>query len=125
MRKLFLILTMSLLLIGLTGCTEDLAGQAYASQATSGGGKLQIGDTQIYDNEINRMPDAVNKFIHIGYRDTEIVTLVPNGGKVGIGTANPSDRLSINGKASASSFCLKGKCIDSWEQVGMFLSNSS
>ena len=60
-------------------------------------GKVRIKDTIINNNEINRVSGAHNKKLHIGYHDTDVVSLVANGGRVGIGTVTPATRLDLGG----------------------------
>jgi hypothetical protein len=55
---------------------------------------VRIGDTQIYDNEINRYN---NDNLYIGYRNTKDTILQANGGNVGIGSKSSSEKLSIDG----------------------------
>jgi hypothetical protein len=57
-------------------------------------GKLQVTNTQIWDNEINR---TNNTNLYIGYRNTTNTVLQPNGGSVGIGTASPAYPLHVAG----------------------------
>jgi hypothetical protein len=55
---------------------------------------VRIGNTQIYDNEINRYN---NDNLYIGYRNTKNTILQLNGGNVGIGTPEPQRKLDVNG----------------------------
>jgi len=57
-------------------------------------GKLRVGNTQIWDNEINRY---LNDNLYIGYRNTNNTILQLNGGNVGIGTASPGAKLDVSG----------------------------
>ena len=63
------------------------------------GGRLRVGNTQIWDNEINRYD---NSPLYIGYRNTSKTILQPNGGDVGIGTRTPSQKLDVIGNARVS-----------------------
>ncbi|UCH96352.1 MAG: tail fiber domain-containing protein [Candidatus Aminicenantes bacterium] len=55
-------------------------------------GRLRIGNTQFWDNEINRYN---NTNLLIGYRNTKNTILQPNGGRVGIGTQEPEGTLHV------------------------------
>jgi hypothetical protein len=76
--------------IGTTAPTEKLDIQ---------GGRLRVGNTQIWDNEINRYN---NDNLYIGYRNTANTILQANGGNVGIGTTAPGAKLDVAGRLALS-----------------------
>ncbi len=92
------------------------------------GGRLRVGNTQIWDNEINRYD---NSPLYIGYRNTSKTILQPNGGDVGIGTRTPSQKLDVIGNArvsgsvNATSFCNAsgGNCVNSLRNTTVYSIN--
>jgi hypothetical protein len=42
---------------------------------------------------------------------------VADDGNVGIGTQTPTEKLSVNGKVTASAYCISGNCMSSWNDV--------
>ncbi len=71
--------------------------------------KIRIGNTQIYDNEINRYN---NDALHIGYRNTAHTILQANGGAVGIGMT-PGATLDVNGTTRSRLLIFHGNGGDS------------
>jgi len=66
-------------------------------------GKLRVGSTQVWDNEINRYGPNSNLYIQMRDASDNTTTDVgntiinPNSGNVGIGTPSPVNRLDVEG----------------------------
>jgi len=56
------------------------------------------------------------------YRDVYLAYL---SGKVGIGTASPTEKLEVSGKVKAQGFCIGSDCITSWPSGGGGISSCS
>lgn len=89
------------------------------------GGKPFYCDNQIYSSNSIRMGNiylqnsdeinnGANGVLHLNYRNTGNVTMCVGGGKVGIGTSSPTQRLDVNGNIRATGQIIRGGSSQAW-----------
>ncbi|KYG64914.1 hypothetical protein AZI86_11995 [Bdellovibrio bacteriovorus] len=88
------------------------------------GGSIQIGADATTNRNFYMMNSSVSalRAFDIGNGNASgggtVLARFQNDGKVGIGVANPTERLDVGGKVKATEFCIGATCISSWPSGG-------
>ena len=68
----------------------------------------------IYLQNSDEINNGANGGLHLNYRNTGNVTMCVGGGKVGIGTSSPTQRLDVNGNIRATGQIIRGGSPQAW-----------
>ena len=84
----------------------------YCSNQIYSSNSIRMGN--IYLQNSDEINNGANGGLHLNYRNTGNVTMCVGGGKVGIGTSSPTQRLDVNGNIRATGQIIRGGSSQAW-----------
>lgn len=84
----------------------------YCSNQIYSSNSIRMGN--IYLQNSDEINNGANSGLHLNYRNTGNVTMCVGGGKVGIGTSSPTQRLDVNGNIRATGQIIRGGSSQAW-----------